>query len=123
LEQAMPLSENEQRILRQIEQQLERDPTFSTRGYRIPRRRVAGLSVAVLAGLTVTVLALSAGVWLSVLAFVGTVALAVLLERELRVIAREKVGSLPVSAWLGGGRNRARRHDRPSRTDTNEYDG
>ena len=36
----MPLSENEQRILRQIEQQLEKDPTFSTRGYRIPRRRV-----------------------------------------------------------------------------------
>ena len=27
----MPLSENEQRILRQIEQQLERDPAFSTR--------------------------------------------------------------------------------------------
>ena len=40
----MPLSENEQRILRQIEQQLEKDPTFSTRGYRIPRRRVVGLA-------------------------------------------------------------------------------
>lgn len=119
----MPLSENEQRILRQIEQQLERDPTFSTRGYRIPRRRVAGLGVAVVAGVAITVLSLSASVWLSVLAFIGTVVLAVLLERELRVIAREKVGALPVSAWLGGGRNRSRRHDRPSRSDTNEYDG
>ena len=118
----MPLSENEQRILRQIEQQLERDPTFSTRGYRIPRRRVAALSVAVLVGVTVTVLSLATGVWLSVLAFAGTLVLAVLLERELRVIAREKVGALPLSAWLGGGRNRARRSDRTPR-DTNEYDG
>lgn len=117
----MPLSENEQRILRQIEQQLERDPTFSTRGYRIPRRRVAALSVAVVVAVAVTVLSLSAGVWLSVLAFIGTVVLAVLLERELRVIAREKVGSLPLSAWLGGGRNRPRRPDRQSRSE--EYDG
>lgn len=116
----MPLSENEQRILRQIEQQLERDPTFSTRGYRIPRRRVLGLSLAVLAGFAATVLALAAGVWLSVLAFAGTVVLAVMLEREVRVIAREKVGSLPVSAWLGGGRNRPRRPNRPSPTE--EFD-
>lgn len=115
----MPLSENEQRILRQIEQQLERDPTFSTRGYRIPRRRVAALSVAVVVAVAVTVLSLSAGVWLSVLAFAGTLVLAVLLERELRVIAREKVGSLPLSAWLGGGRNR----NRPDRhSPSEEYD-
>ena len=45
----MPLSENEQRILRQIEQQLERDPTFSTRGYQLPRRRVLLLSLALVA--------------------------------------------------------------------------
>ncbi len=29
----MPLSEDEQRILRQIEQELEQDPTFAERGY------------------------------------------------------------------------------------------
>ena len=34
---AMPLSEHEQRILRQIEQQLEQDPTFAARGYRVAR--------------------------------------------------------------------------------------
>ncbi len=33
----MPLSEDEQRILRQIEQQLEQDPTFAARGYRVSR--------------------------------------------------------------------------------------
>ena len=35
----VPLSEDEQRILRQIEQELEQDPTFSQRGYRVSRRR------------------------------------------------------------------------------------
>lgn len=117
----MPLSENEQRILRQIEQQLERDPTFSTRGYRVPRRRVAGLSLAVVGALSVTVLLLSASVWLSIGGFVGTLLLAVALEREVRLIAREKVGALPVSAWLVGGRGRPR--GRPGAdTPTEEYD-
>ena len=115
----MPLSENEQRILRQIEQQLERDPTFSARGYRIPRRRLLLLGVAVLAGLAATVLALSASVWLSIAGFLATLGLAVLLEREMRLIAREKVGALPVSAWLGGGRPRRG----PDRSRSEEYDG
>ena len=39
----VPLSEDEQRILRQIEQELEQDPTFSQRGYRVSRRRSAML--------------------------------------------------------------------------------
>lgn len=105
----MPLSENEQRILRQIEQQLERDPTFSTRGYRVPRTRVVVLSVAVVAALAVTVLSLAITVWLSMAGFLGTLALSVMLEREVRLIAREKVGTLPISAWLGGARRPHRR--------------
>jgi Flp pilus assembly protein TadB len=104
----MPLSENEQRILRQIEQQLERDPTFSTRGYRIPRTRVVLLTLAVFAALALTVVTLAVSVWLSIAAFVGALALAILLEREVRMLAREKVGTLPISAWLGGGRRHAR---------------
>jgi hypothetical protein len=100
----MPLSENEQRILRQIEQQLERDPTFSTRGYRIPRQRLVLLSFAVLAALAATVLSLAISVWLSFAAFAGTLAIAIVLEREVRLVAREKVGTLPISAWLGGTR-------------------
>ena len=67
----MPLSENEQRILRQIEQQLERDPAFSTRGYRMPRHRLVMLSLAVLGALAVTVLSLAVSVWLSLAAFAG----------------------------------------------------
>lgn len=118
----MPLSENEQRILRQIEQQLERDPTFSTRGYRIPRRRVVLLSLAVLAALAVTVLVLAASVWLSIVGFVGTLMLAVLLEHEVRMIAREKVGALPVSAWLGGGRRIKHRRGDRDRHDADHHD-
>jgi Flp pilus assembly protein TadB len=104
----MPLSENEQRILRQIEQQLEKDPTFSTRGYRIPRRRVVALSLAVVAAIVLTVLLLSVSVWLSIAMFVGGLVLAIALEREARMIARERVGALPISAWLGARRRAAR---------------
>jgi hypothetical protein len=102
----MPLSENEQRILRQIEQQLERDPAFSTRGYRMPRRRLVVLSLVVVGALAVTVLSLAVSVWLSLIAFAGTLVAAVALEREIRLLAREKVGVLPISAWLGGARRR-----------------
>ena len=45
-------------------------------------------------------------VWLSLVAFAATLAAAVALEREVRLLAREKVGVLPISAWLGGGRSR-----------------
>jgi hypothetical protein len=109
----MPLSENEQRILRQIEQQLERDPTFSTRGYRIPRRRLVLLSLLVVGALAITVLSLALSVWLSLAAFVGTLAVSVMLEREVRLVAREKVGTLPISAWLGGGRRSRPRVEQP----------
>ena len=102
----MPLSENEQRILRQIEQQLERDPTFSTRGYRVPRRRVVGLSLALAGALALTVLLLGVTVWLSLVGFLGSLALAIVLEREIRVVARERISSLPLSAWLGAANRR-----------------
>ena len=103
----MPLSENEQRILRQIEQQLERDPTFSTRGYKLPRRRVLLISLALVASLAMTVLLLGVTVWLSLAGFIASLALAVLLEREVRLVARERIAALPLSAWLGAN---SRRH-------------
>lgn len=105
----MPLSENEQRILRQIEQQLERDPTFSTRGYKLPRRRVLLLSLALVGSLALTVLLLGVTVWLSVAGFAGSLLLAVVLEREIRLVARERIQALPLSAWLGA--NNRRRPD------------
>lgn len=102
----MPLSEDEQRILRQIEQQLEQDPTFAARGYRVPRRRVALLIVGLVVSTAVTVLGLSISFWLAFAAFFVVLAIAVALEREVRLLARERLGTLPISVWLGGGRRR-----------------
>jgi hypothetical protein len=103
----MPLSEDEQRILRQIEQELKQDPTFSERGYRVSRRRLVLLTLALLIGLGLTVAGLAVSFWFAFAAFVGVLALAVLLEAEIRVIGREKLGNLPINAWLAGsGRQR-----------------
>lgn len=97
----MPLSEEEQRILRQIEHQLRSDPTFSSRGYRVSRVRLFGLFVALVIGIALTVAGISVNAWLAFAGFLGVLLIAVLLERELRVIGREKFGQLPMSAWFG----------------------
>jgi len=103
----MPLSEDEQRILRQIEQELESDPTFSERGYRVSRKRLALLSVGLVAGLVLTVAGLAVSFWLAFAGFIGVLVMAVLLEQEVRVVGREKLGNLPINAWLAGaGRQR-----------------
>jgi membrane associated rhomboid family serine protease len=103
----MPLSENEQRILRQIEQQLESDPTFSVRGYRVSRKRLVLLSLGLLAGLVLTIAGLAVSFWLAFGGFVAVLVMAILLEQEIRVVGREKLGSLPINAWLAGsGRRR-----------------
>ena len=105
----MPLSEDEQRILRQIEQELEQDPSFSERGYRVSRRRLIMLSAGLVAGLVLTVAGLAVSFWLAFIAFVGVLGLAVLLEAEIRVIGREKLGNLPINAWLAGTGRQQRR--------------
>lgn len=104
----VPLSEDEQRILRQIEQELQQDPAFATRVHRVPRHRVALLFLGLVAAIAVTVLGLGVSYWLAFAAFLAVLALAVSLERELRVIARERLGTLPISVWLGGARRRHR---------------
>lgn len=100
----MPLSEDEQRILRQIEQELEQDPTFSNRGYRVSRRRLVLLSVGLVLALGLTVFGLAVNFLVAFAGFVVLLVLAVLLEAEIRLIGRERLGALPVSAWLGGAR-------------------
>jgi Flp pilus assembly protein TadB len=105
----MPLSEDEQRILRQIEQELEQDPTFSNRGYRVSRRRLVLLSLGLVVGLAVTIAGLSVSFWLAFAGFVAVLVMAVLLEGEIRLLGRERLGSLPISAWLGGARRPGRR--------------
>ena len=98
----MPLSEDEQRILRQIEQELKEDPSFSARGVRVSRRRLVMLCIGIAIGLIVTVAGLAVSFWLAFAAFICVLAMAVLLEAELRVIGREKLGNLPINAWLAG---------------------
>lgn len=98
----MPLSDDEQRILRQIEHELKQDPSFAERGVRVSRRRLVMLSFGLVVGLVMTVAGLSISFWVAFGAFVGVLALAVLLEAELRVIGREKLGNLPINAWLAG---------------------
>jgi Flp pilus assembly protein TadB len=105
----VPLSEEEQRILRQIEEQLEQDPTFAQRGYRVSRRRSAMLAAGVVVGLTATVVCLAVNYFAAFAVFLFVLFLAVKLEAELRVLGREQLGQLPISAWL-----HARRPDEQS---------
>ena len=52
-------------------------------------------------------LLMTALIWgLAFVAFVGVLVLAVALEREVRLVARERLGTLPISVWLGAARRR-----------------
>ena len=104
----MPLSEDEQRILRQIEQELASDPSFAQRGYRVSRRRLILLSLALLVGLAVTVAVLSVSFLVAFAAFIGVLVVAIMLESEIRVLGREKIGNLPINAWLAGSAQKRR---------------
>ena len=106
---SVPLSEDEQRILRQIEEELEQDPTFAQRGYRVSRRRSALLVVGLVAGLAITVACLAVNFVAAFVAFLFVVLMAVKLESEVRLLGREQLGQLPISAWL-----HARRPDEQS---------
>jgi Flp pilus assembly protein TadB len=100
----VPLSEDEQRILRQIEQELESDPTFSQRGYRVSRRRSIMLTLGLLLGLVITIGGLAVSFVVAFAGFVLVLVMAVMLESELRLLGRERLGQLPISAWLSGRR-------------------
>jgi Flp pilus assembly protein TadB len=100
----VPLSEEEQRILRQIEQQLEQDPAFSQRGYRVSRRRSLLLSLGLVLGLVITIGGLAVSFVVAFAGFVLVLVMAIMLESELRLLGRERLGQLPISAWLSGRR-------------------
>ena len=102
--QPVPLSDEEQRILRQIEQELEQDPTFSQRGYRVSRRRSIMLTVGLVVGLVITIGGLAVSFVVAFGGFVLVLVMAILLESELRLLGRERLGQLPISAWLSGRR-------------------
>lgn len=100
----MPLSEDEQRILRQIEQELEQDPTFSQRGYRVSRRRSIMLVAGLVLGFAITIGGLLVSFFVAFAGFILVLVMAIMLESELRLLGRERLGQLPISAWLSGRR-------------------
>jgi len=81
----MPLSEDEQRILRQIEQELEQDPSFSERGVAVSRRRLVMSILGASIGIVATVLSLALNFILSFIIFVGVVVLGVVAANEIAV--------------------------------------
>jgi Flp pilus assembly protein TadB len=100
----VPLSEDEQRILRQIEQELEQDPTFAQRGYRVSRRRSMVLALGLVVGLIITIGGLAINFVVAFAGFVLVLVMAIMLESEVRLLGRERLGQLPISAWLSGRR-------------------
>ena len=72
----------------------------------MPRRRLVGLAIGLVVAMVVTIGALTVHWGLAFVAFVGVLVLAVALEREVRLVARERLGTLPISVWLGAARRR-----------------
>lgn len=106
----MPLSEEEQRILRQIEEQLQADPSFAlkvnTRSHQgVSRRRLVWSVVALVVSLVVAIAALQVSAWLSFLAFVAMVGSGVILERELTARGRDQLSRIPDELRRRAGRS------------------
>ena len=96
----MPLSEDEQKILRQIEEQLQRDPGFgrnlaSARGGS--RRVLFVASAAAVCCLVLTIGLLSVSPYLSFVAFVGAVVAALFAERHARTLSEAGLNHLSES--------------------------
>jgi hypothetical protein len=90
----MPLSEDEQRILRQIEEQLQRDPGFGRTLHRNSngsRRTLVVSSVAAVACLVLTIALLSVSPYLSFVAFVGAVVASLFAERHARTLGESSL--------------------------------
>ena len=96
----MPLSEDEQRILRQIEEQLQADPSFALKvNHRshqgVSARRLLWSIVALVLSLAVVIAALQISAWLSFAAFAAMVVAGVFLERELTARGRDQLSRIP----------------------------
>jgi len=96
----MPLSEDEQRILREIEEQLHRDPNFARDLSPVRDASRRSLFTAIIGGViavAVCVLLLGTSPYLSFVAFVGAVAAVMVAERHLRALgdeALQRVGTM-----------------------------
>ncbi|MEY2754165.1 MAG: DUF3040 domain-containing protein [Ilumatobacteraceae bacterium] len=93
----MPLSEDEQRILRQIEEQLQRDPGFArtTRTKETGSRRSFGLALfGLVVALLATILSVIVSPFVSFACFIAAVALGVVAERQARMAAQQGLENL-----------------------------
>ncbi len=93
----MPLSEDEQRILRQIEEQLQRDPSFG----RESRQRTGGSRRSLVVSVVLTVVCLAVAVallavspYLSFVAFMGAVAAGVVAGSRIRAVGEQGLNNL-----------------------------
>lgn len=99
-ELVMPLSEDEQRILRQIEEQLQRDPGFGRNLHSVGggNRRVLFLSsAAAVVCLVLTITFLSVSPYLSFVMFIGAVVAALFAERHARTLSESGLNHLSES--------------------------
>lgn len=96
----MPLSEDEQRILRQIEEQLQRDPGFGRTLHQASggsRRLLVVAAAAAVGCLVLTIALLSVSPYLSFVAFVGAVVAALFAERQARTLGEAGLNHLSES--------------------------
>ena len=96
----MPLSEEEQRILHQIEEQLKADPSFDLKATQRGQsgaspRHLVWSSVVLVVSLFVVVAALQISALLSFVAFIVMVVAGVFLERELTARGRDQLSRIP----------------------------
>lgn len=103
----MPLSEDEQRILRQIEEQLQADPKFaqavSSSGlYRHSARTVRWAVLGIVGGLALLIVALQVHFVLAFVGFIVMLVSAVVVERQVRAMGR--AGLQDVAGALRGSR-------------------
>jgi len=99
----VPLSDDEQRILRQIEEQLQTDQRFAQLAspaglYRQSARSVRWAILGVVFGLVLTIVALQVHFLLAFVGFLVMLACALMIERQLRAIG--KVGVADIAASL-----------------------
>lgn len=95
----MPLSDDEQRILREIEHQLSSDEKFasavSSKGlYSHSARTVRWASLGMVVCLVAVVLTLQVHFLVAFLAFVGMLSCALVIERQVRLMGRAGVQDL-----------------------------
>jgi hypothetical protein len=93
----MPLSEDEQRILRQIEEQLQRDPGFGRHLHHRAqgdRRMLIASGAAAIVCLVLTIALLSVSPLLSFVAFVAALAASLVCERHARTLGEAGLGHI-----------------------------